>query len=200
MNINSPLFQFIDNLVDFIVLNLVFLITCIPIFTIGPALCAMYDVILREARDEGGYIVKGYIKAFKQNFKQGTIAFLIYFAIGAVLLFNIVFWKQMNTTAASILLGVILALTLLWIISFLFTFPLIARFNNSLKQTLKNSLLLPFVNISRTLGLLVLLIITACVLYILPQAKIFMVLLGFTFLIYCNSLIFIKVFKPYEEA
>ncbi|BBF45272.1 hypothetical protein lbkm_4034 [Lachnospiraceae bacterium KM106-2] len=198
MNINSPVFQFIDNLVDFIVLNLVFLITCLPLFTIGAALTAMYDVTMREAREEGGYIVKGYLNSFKKNFKQATIAFIIHFIIGALLIFNLIFWKALNTTTASIVLGIVAAMTIIWFISFLFTYSLIARFDNTIKHTLKNSLLVPFVNLKKTILLLAFQAIVFYLLYTIPEAKIFMVVLGFSFILYCNSILFVKIFKPFE--
>lgn len=52
-NPDSPFFQFMNSLAAFIGLNVIFLITCLPIFTIGPALTALYTVTLKEARKEG---------------------------------------------------------------------------------------------------------------------------------------------------
>ena len=63
-NPDSPFFQFMNSLAAFIGLNVIFLITCLPIFTIGPALTALYTVTLKEARKEGGYIFSTYFKAF----------------------------------------------------------------------------------------------------------------------------------------
>ena len=76
-NPDSPFFQFMNSLAAFIGLNVIFLITCLPIFTIGPALTALYTVTLKEARKEGGYIFSTYFKAFKENFRQSAAAFLI---------------------------------------------------------------------------------------------------------------------------
>ena len=49
-NIDSPVFQFLGTLADFTLLNLVFLVSCIPVVTIGPAVCALFSVVLGEVR------------------------------------------------------------------------------------------------------------------------------------------------------
>lgn len=45
---------------DMILLNLLFLVTCIPFFTIGAALTALYDVSLRMAKNEEAYIIRSF--------------------------------------------------------------------------------------------------------------------------------------------
>ena len=97
-NPDSPFFQFMNSLTAFIGLNVIFLITCLPIFTIGPALTALYTVTLKEARKEGGYIFSTYFKAFKENFHQSAAAFLIQLVLALVFLFNahfrIPYWEM----------------------------------------------------------------------------------------------------------
>ena len=61
----NPVLDFINTLCNFVVLNLVFLISCLPVITIGTALSSLYYVTLREARGEYGYLVRTYIKEFR---------------------------------------------------------------------------------------------------------------------------------------
>lgn len=63
----NPVLDFINTLCNFVVLNLVFLISCLPVITIGTALSSLYYVTLREARGEYGYLVRTYIKEFRKN-------------------------------------------------------------------------------------------------------------------------------------
>src|SRR5665647_412297 len=87
-NADSPLFRFLTTLADFVVLNIVFLLSCLPVFTIGTSLTALYHVTMQEARTEHGYILRTFFKSWKQNFKQSIIIWAVYFGLGAVLLFN----------------------------------------------------------------------------------------------------------------
>lgn len=194
----NPVLDFINTLCNFVALNLVFLITCLPVITIGTALSSLYYVTLREARGEYGYLVRTYLREFKNNFKKGTISFAILFLIGAILLFNIAFWFGTGTMPATILTGVLIAAMIGWFLIFTYTFPLIGRFENSTKQTLKNAFGLAMSNMKATFTLI---IIDAFVFFLclfLSPMKLIMVLFGFAFTAYCQSFVFKKVFEPYE--
>ena len=52
LNLNAPFFQFINTAFDFVVLNICFILTCLPVFTIGAALTALYTVTMAEAEDK----------------------------------------------------------------------------------------------------------------------------------------------------
>lgn len=103
----NPVLDFINTFCNFIALNLIFLFTCLPIFTIGAALSSLYYVTLKEARGEYGYLVRTYLNEFKKNFKSGTFAFLILFAAGAILLWNLIFWHALDTLPGTIITTVI---------------------------------------------------------------------------------------------
>ena len=194
----NPVLDFINTLCNFIVLNLVFLITCLPVITIGAALSSLYCVTMKEAKGEYGYLVRTYIKEFKRNLKSGTAAFVILFIIGAVLLFNLAFWNALGTIPGAILRALLFIACLLWVFTFTYTFALIARFENTTKQTLKNAFCITMSNVKYTLWLLLIdaLVFFFC-LFLAPM-KILMVLFGFAFIAYCQSFVFIKVFAPYE--
>lgn len=198
LNINSPVFQFLNTFTEFVLLNAVFLITCIPLITIGASITALYTVTLREARGEEGYLVHSYWKAFLENFSKSTLLFLVYFASGCVLLFNLVFWLQMQTPAGNLLLTGICLLSLLWLVSLLYVFPLQARFENSLSQTLRNALLLALSNRLCTVVILLLFLAAAALFCLTSVFRLFLLVFGFAFLAYCNSFFFLKVFRKYE--
>ncbi|WP_251388502.1 YesL family protein [Mediterraneibacter agrestimuris] len=195
----NPVLDFINTLCNFVVLNFVFLITCLPVITIGAALSSLYYVTLREARGEYGYLVRTYLSEFKNNLKKGTIAFLILFLAGAVFLFNIVFWFETGTMAGTVLAGILIAAAIAWFLIVTYTFPLIGRFENSTTQTLKNAFGLAMSNMKSTFALIIMdtFVFFLC-LYLSPM-KLFMVLLGFAFVAYCQSFILKKVFEPYEK-
>ena len=198
LNINSPVFQFLNTFTEFVLLNAVFLITCIPLITIGASITALYTVTLREARGEEGYLVRSYWKAFLENFRKSTLLFLVYFASGCVLLFNLVFWLQMQTPAGNLLLTGICLLSLLWLVSLLYVFPLQARFENSLSQTLRNALLLALSNRLCTVVILLLFLAAAALFCLTSVFRLFLLVMGFAFLAYCNSFFFLKVLRKYE--
>ena len=72
-NMDNKFFVFMGRVADLIILNLVCLVCCIPIITIGASLTALYYVTLKMVRNEESYIIKSFFKSFRENFKQSTI-------------------------------------------------------------------------------------------------------------------------------
>lgn len=141
-NIDSPVFQFLGTLADFTLLNLVFLVSCIPVVTIGPAVCALFSVVLGEVRGEHGDMVRTYMRAVKENFRSSCFLALFYFITGALLLFHFAFWLQMNTWMGNAVLVLLTFCTALYVLSLMYAFALNARFENPIRRTLKNAVLL----------------------------------------------------------
>ena len=196
--LDSPLMEFMNTTANFVGLNLVFLLTCIPIITIGPAIAALYQVLMREARGEHGYLVKSYFHYFKEMFLQGMLTFLLYIGIGLVVVYSFFFWRSFDGYAA-IAVSVILAIIFIFLLcSMTYVFPLMARFQNTFKQTIKNANIMALVNGKYTFILLILHLFVNGMMWLFPAARIFMLLIGFAFCAYCFSFLYVKLFKNYE--
>ena len=78
---NNRLFQAVTEICNFIALNLLFLITCFPIITIGPALSSLFYVTLRYADDKSGYLVKDYLIQLKSDLKNRFLISFIFIII-----------------------------------------------------------------------------------------------------------------------
>ena len=198
-NIESPFFQFMNTLATFIGLNVLFLILCLPIITIGPALKALYTVTMQEARKDHKAIFNAFFGAFTENFFSSAGTFLLYLGLALVFLFNAFFWGGQGSIIGTIFLIVFILALIVLALSFLYIFPLMARFENGLKQTMKNSIFIPLLHSKETLGIVAIQIATLTLCVFVPQMKIFMILLGFSFIALCNSYLFIRVFSCYEE-
>ncbi|MBS6559592.1 MAG: DUF624 domain-containing protein [Clostridiales bacterium] len=198
-NIESPFFQFMNTLATFIGLNVLFLILCLPIITIGPALKALYTVTMQEARKDHKAIFSTFFRAFKENFFASAGTFLLYLGLALVFLFNAFFWGGQGSIIGTIFLIVFILALIVLALSFLYIFPLMARFDNGLRQTVKNSIFIPLLHSKETLGIVAIQIATLTLCVFVPQMKIFMILLGFSFIALCNSYLFIRVFSCYEE-
>lgn len=82
---DNPVISGMSRIFDMMCLNVLWLVCSLPIFTIGASTTAMYTVMLKVVKNEEGYIVKGFFKAFKENFKKSTIIWLILLVIGGFL-------------------------------------------------------------------------------------------------------------------
>lgn len=200
INLDSPILLFLSTVADFMILNILFILCCAPIVTIGPAVSALYSVTMREARHEGGYICKSFFKAFKNNFKQSFALSVLCILTGGLLAYGIRYWwlNAGTSTASHAILIVAGILVLCYVMAVLYIFPLNARFDNTVAKTVKNALLLAIFNLKETI---LLVLITAAVVVLMiftSKVWIFMMVGGFAACAYLKSFLLVKVFKRYE--
>lgn len=145
LNENNPFIRALTVAANLILLNWLLVLGCVPIFTAGASIAAAHTVCLQILREEDSGIFSGFLRAFRENFKQATVLWLFFLLGGGVLAAD--FFILGNTAVVTgILRTAVLAsaglLTALWLILWVNAFPLQARFTNSVSSTLKNSLIL----------------------------------------------------------
>lgn len=141
MNFNpeNKFFSFMALVGDLIFLNILFLVTSIPIITFGTSYCALYICIKKRIAGEESYIAKDYFKAWKENFRNCICIWGISLVVLAgMLVFTIYIANHLENILALVLYCIIFA----WIsFTLLYAFPLQATFINTPVNILKNSIL-----------------------------------------------------------
>ena len=153
----GPVFTALNKLTDLVVLNLLFLLCCVPVFTIGASLSALSYVTMRMRRGEEGYVWKSFFHSFKQNFIQATVIWLGMLVILAILVLDFLLLTSGSGLYRSVMTVALIVGTFLWVLEFLYVFPLQAKFYNPIGQTVKNALLLALANAPVSILLAVLL-------------------------------------------
>lgn len=198
-NPDNPGMRFLSRIFDLIVLNAIFMITCLPIITIGAAFSSLYRITILMARKEDGYIVKGYFKAFKDNFIQATllwIPLLLLFCFFGADLYIVLFMIDESYRLLQIPIWIILFL--LFSIM-MYSFPLMSNYESKLKQTVKNAILLSLANIPTTiffivfpLGMLYMAAKSAAILVFLFSIILFC---GLALLAFINAIFLNRIFE-----
>jgi len=197
-NIDSPLMRFLTRLADMMILNIVFLITCIPVVTIGAAWTALYYVALKMVRDEEGGILRSYFHAFRLNFRQATVLWLGVLAIGAVLVLDLMILSRIDSPfAAAMNMGIgVIAILIFLVLQYLF--PLLAKFDAGVVQTLKNACLLAVGHLPKTLlmafSAVGIVLITFYNSYTFSIGILLWMVLGFAVMSFSNTSILVKIF------
>lgn len=201
-NLDNPVMRFMSRLFDLMYLNVLFVICCIPVITIGASLTALYSVTLKMVKNEETYIGRDFFKSFRMNFKQGTIIWLITVVAGAILAADYQLVTQMSMKGSSVLRIGILSISLICFCMFIYVFPLLARFVNTVKVTIKNSLLMCIAHLPYT-ALFVL--IRAIIIFIATRSEysLFTTMFlasvgGCSAVTFIESVLFRKIFKRYE--
>lgn len=201
-NPDNIVMQFLSKMCDLIILNLLFMIGCIPIITIGASTSALYYVCLKVLRGEEPYIARNFWKAFRANFKQATVIWLIFLGVGVFLgvdLYIISFQRSSFFAAVRVILWLF---GVIWISMSLYVFPFISHFKCTLRQAVKNSLLLVIGYLPYTVLLLVLHGILPLLAVQSPKLlygiSMIETLCGFSVIAFTSCFIFDRIFRKLE--
>ena len=140
-SLDSPIFKFLSLVYDLIILNLLYVITCLPVLTIGAATSALYRTVLdmRYERDAGA---KAYLRNFKNNLRQSTPRYLLFVLISAVLCFDIWFTQNSELHFPAFMVPLFLALLTVCLALSSWVLALTGQFDNTTKGTVKNAAIL----------------------------------------------------------
>ena len=205
MNYDSRFSRVLSRLTELVLLNFVFILTCLPILTIGASVTALYSITLKMARNEEGYIIQGYFKDFAKNFKQATafwlIELLLYFQLRVLYIAAAVNGGAMFQIYTVITWG----LDILYSLYFLFVFPLTATFQNTFLNIAKNAFAMIIAHLPWVLAAYLIAAVPLAVSFgintrILKFAMLFWILIGFALVTFFSSFCLNRVFKRYMDT
>lgn len=201
-NMDNKFFTFMGKVADLIIVNLLCVLCCLPIVTMGASLTALHYVTMKMVRNEESYIVKSFFKSFKENFKQATIINLIMLVVGIMLFLDINIVKRMSGKLYSALFVVFIAFLLLYMLVFLYIYPVLAKFYNTIKHTFINAFLMSIRHLPYTFVMLVITLLPIGVFFI-PSFQIqstcimLLLLMGPAVIAYFNGHFLVKIFDNY---
>lgn len=195
-NYEHPIWRFVGKFWDVLVINVLWVVCSIPVFTIGASTTAMYYVTLQLVRDEEGYIVRSFFKSFKENFRQATMIWMIFLSAGAVLAFDLYYFGKLvlASTFRNVMLASFMVLAFIWMAMFTYVFSLQSRFYNSVKRTISNAFFMSVRHAFHTMGMLAADGVMAFLaLTYVPHLLIF----GVALMAFFNSWLLDNIFKRY---
>ena len=200
-NEDNTLVKVLGTIGNLVVLNLIFLLCCVPVVTIGDALCSLYFALMHRLRDDSSGLVKDFFSSMRSNFRQATLSWLICLVLIFVLYgdFRIFSPAGLSPNTAFFYFFVILGALIFFTAEYVF--PVIASFENKLPVLYTNSFTFAAKNPGGTILLAVIQILPMafCIwdknLWPLYAAIWFFI--GFAFIAYACSFIYLRIFTPY---
>ncbi|MEH2945572.1 DUF624 domain-containing protein [Sporofaciens sp. JLR.KK001] len=200
--IDSPVMRFLGRIGDIIILNLIFVVTALPVVTVGMALSALYTVAMKLARGEDPSVLREYIRAFWRNRKPATICWLIMAAAGALIFLDFRLAGAFGGTLYTVVRLLLAMIFGVWMLTFLYLFPYIARFENTVFHSVKNALFLSAAHLPSTVMMLVISIGLAVITLFTSRTfvigTIWWFFAGFAAAAYTQSFLFSRIFSKYE--
>ena len=185
---------------DFIILSLLFCLCCIPVVTIGPALCALYYTCRKVVVSREGYLVREYFGCFRRNFAQAFLAWMALLIVIVLMGINIFYasvsWQGVLRIGA---LGIYFAFLLAAVIFTGYVFPILSRFECGGRQLFSNAMAMAVQHPCTTVLILLLLILLyAGMVYSFAAMPYFLFLLPAAFA-WAQQRLLERIFERYIE-
>lgn len=199
IDIDSPFVRTINKITDLVVLNIWTLLCSLPIITVGASFSAAHYVALKLRRNEEGYTTRDFFKAFKQNFKKATLIWLIILFIIIVLALDFYIMKNVEIEIPKIVQGIIYVVAALLACTIMWVFPLQSKFENSVRQTIKNAFSLSMIQAPKTILMIIMHIAPFVLCFSIYQILPLYLFFGFSLPIYVSAMLYNKMFTRLEE-
>lgn len=198
-SVEGKFFKGLMKIGDFLILGFLGVLFSLPIVTLGASITAMFYAGMKLAKNEESYVFKDFWRSYKSNLRQGFLIELIIAALAALMVLNIdicMQWGQNEGGMVPVLLvyatiGMLLVLAGVTI----YTFPLLAKFNNTVIGTLKNGLLLCMKHLPQTFVMLIVTVVIGYFTTTMPPVMI----LTIPFICYVDSFIMSRVLATYVK-
>lgn len=140
-NLDNRFYRFLNKIVDFLLLNFLWFLFCLPVITIFPATAAMFGVVRSWLRKEEPSTTKMFITLFKDNVKHGLILGVVWTLLGSLFMFNVVVGFQMDGSIKMVLMPFLLIIIILYFYTSIFIFPIMVNYQLNWLEVIKNSFL-----------------------------------------------------------
>lgn len=200
LKLDSKLMRFLDSAADYLVLNILFVIFSLPIFTIGAANTARYYAAMKPSRDKDIFAVKDFCSAFFKNFKMATPIWLLFMIIDGTIGYN---WYVLMQDGAEnpgnkYLMALILATFFAAIVQVMI-FPYIARYENTFMGTLRMGVTLAILNLVKMVLIIGVEALPFILAYRWMRWAALSIPVGCSVALYINSNLIAEIFKKLEE-
>ena len=202
-NTDNVVMRISEKVLDLVTVNLLFVLSCLPIITIGIAKISLYQTLFAIKHQRRLPVLRTYISAFRENWKLGLQLGGIELLISGICLFDLLlFWRQ-TAMPVQVLKAVCLGLFLFLVLVMLAAYPIAARYQLDWKECLQKAMIVtglhfPWFFVMGGVLLLLCLALASSVLAFLLGLMIFF-LFGFSSLAFAQVGLMEKIFARYQE-
>lgn len=204
--IHNPFIQILARVGDLMIANFLFILCSLPLITAGAAMAALTKITQDIAMETESGIFKSFFRAFRDNFKQATAVWLgEALVIAALICYYMLVGIYCTGTLAAVLNGVLVVVAIIFLCVAVFLMPMVVRYENTLREHLKNSWILCICKLPRTIAMgALILILPLLYRYASPTTFLytlfFWLVVGFAFISYLCSRLLRPVFEELERS
>ncbi len=197
---DSPIMSFLARVADLVILNVLWLLCCLPVVTAGASTTAMYHVVRHLQEESISSVTRDFFRSFKSDFRQATPVYLLLLIPTAAVVMNAWILSAQSSDIVPVYvraIWMVSALMLTFVVSFVY--PVMAYFDDTVWKTLRTAAVLAVAKLPRTVLISAINLLPIIMLFVsLPfflRSSIFWLLIGGSLTAYLNMLILRPVFK-----
>lgn len=197
---DSPIMSFLARVADLVILNVLWLLCCLPVVTAGASTTAMYHVVRHLQEESTSSVTRDFFRSFKSDFRQATPVYLLLLIPAAAVVMNAWILSAQSSDVVPVYvraIWMVSALMLTFVVSFVY--PVMAYFDDTVWKTLRTAAVLAVAKLPRTVLISAINLLPIIMLFVsLPfflRSSIFWLLIGGSLTAYLNMLILRPVFK-----
>jgi len=169
MNVlDTRVYRWLEVATDFFLLNLMWLVACLPVVTIFPSTAAMFGVVRDWVRKKEGSLTRTFVARFRENFGQSLLIGVIWTVFGVALLLDFLVANQLSYWPGVVMKSVLVLASSVYAFGSVFLFPVMVHYDTDWKTVIKNSLLLSIGRLPTTVVCLVIVVVTAGLTVVFP--------------------------------
>ena len=202
-NTDNVVMRISEKVLDLVTVNLLFVLSCLPVLTIGIAKISLYQTVFAIKHQRRLPVIRTYINAFHENWKIGLQLGSLELLIAGICLFDLLlFWSQ-TVLPMQALKAVCLGLFIFLVLVMLAAYPIAARYQLDWKECLQKAMIVtglhfPWFFVMGSALLLLCMALASSVLVFLLGLMIFF-LFGFSSLAFAQVGLMEKIFAQYQE-
>ena len=166
--LDTRVYRWLDTATDFFLLNLIWLVVCLPVVTIFPSTAAMFGVVRDWVRGKEGSLTRTFITRFRENLGQSLLVGAIWTVFGVALFLDFLVANQLSYWAEIGLKSVLLFVSTLYAFGSVYLFPVMVHYETDWKTVIKNSLLISIGRLPTTVVCLVFLVVMVGLTVVVP--------------------------------
>lgn len=197
----SPGMRFLTAIFNLIVANILFIVTSLPLITLGPSLVALYKITFEILDGEEVFLFKDFYGALFKNLKRSVLLWIPMLLTALVMSYSVfLVWAGLEGTQFWMMLPPLLVLFLLFSVGS-YAFPLLSQCYDPLKDIVKSSFLLAIGHLPTTIFIFIIHVVVYGTLLLFDVSSVvlfsLMLFIGFAVVALFCSFFLKRIFSPY---
>jgi uncharacterized membrane protein YesL len=166
--LESRVYRWAETATDFFLLNLLWLLACLPVVTAFPATAAMFGVVRDWVRERETGVFGAFVHRFRQNFVQALVLGALWAVFGVTLLLDFLVANEISGGAQVVLRSLLVLAGVLYVLASVFLFPVMVHYDTRWTAVPKNALLLAIGRLPTTLVCLLVVSAATALTFVVP--------------------------------